>query len=240
MGHRCAAWQIERDVQPTNWTLFEHKTKGDGKTPCCPQYLNACDAIAWFDTDLKFMEGMNMASYRFELSWSALNPADGTFDRDYLLHYVDIARRLRALGIEPLVTIWHFELPAWLEERGGICSPDFLTKFELFVGWTVDGLKSECQWWFTLNEPAVSAMMDYLTGVFPPGHRSLSEYKKSFVALMRAHVIAYHIIHEKIPGHATRPCQSSLSVGSEGSAGREVCCAPGRGEDSLSRGTHRK
>jgi hypothetical protein len=45
-GSATAAWQIEWDVQPSNWTLFEHRTKGDGKTPCCPQHLNACDAIA--------------------------------------------------------------------------------------------------------------------------------------------------------------------------------------------------
>ena len=197
-GSATAAWQIEKDVQPSNWSLFEKQFRADGKTPCCPPHLDACDAIAKFDEDLQIMKNMNMTSYRFGLSWSALNPADGQFDSSYLEHYKQMCRKLKASGIEPLITIWHFEVPAWLEERGGLIASEFKEKFAAFAEFAVDGLKDECQWWFTINEPAVYPTMAFLFGEFAPGHKSWSEFKTSLLTLMECHVIAYKTIHKLV------------------------------------------
>ena len=197
-GSATAAWQIEKDVHPSNWSLFERQFRKDGKTPCCPPHLNACDAIAKFDEDLNTMKCMNLTSYRFGLSWSALNPEDGKFDREYLENYRSMCRKLKSHGIEPLITIWHFEVPAWLEERGGLVADEFKEKFEAFARFVVEGLKDECQWWFTINEPAVFPTLAFLFGEFAPGHKSWSEFRKGLVTLMECHVIAYKLLHEHV------------------------------------------
>jgi beta-glucosidase len=199
-GTSTAAWQIEKDVEPSNWTLFEKQFKPGSQVPCAPPHLDACDAIARFDTDLESMQSMNLTSSRFGLSWSALNPKDGHFDSAYLQHYVTICEKLRRTGIEPMITLWHFEIPAWLELEGGLTSPHFREKFKKFVLFAVSGLKSVCRWWFTVNEPSVYATLGYLFGGFPPGHRSIREYKQCLIALITAHADAYHIIHAQIPG----------------------------------------
>jgi beta-glucosidase len=67
------------------------------------------------------------------------------------------------------------------------------------VEFAVDGLKSVCRWWFTVNEPAIYATMGYLLGVFPPAYRSWSKYKECLAALMTAHADAYGIIHAQSP-----------------------------------------
>jgi beta-glucosidase len=197
-GTATSAWQIEKDVEPSNWTLFEKKFKPDGH-PCAPPHLNACDAIAQFDVDLGIMKTMNLTSYRFGISWAALNPADGKFNSEYLQNYVVMCQKLHNNGIEPMITLWHFELPSWLDQDGGLCSATFAQKFHDFCEFAVSGLKDVCRWWFTINEPAVYAMMGHLFGEFAPGHRSWSEYKQSLIALMTAHADAYRIIHRHIP-----------------------------------------
>lgn len=78
-----SAWQVEKDVHPSNWSIFEKNLRKDG-TPCCPPHLDACDAINQFDNDLQIMVDMNLKAYRFGVSWSALNPEEDIFDSKYL------------------------------------------------------------------------------------------------------------------------------------------------------------
>jgi len=141
-----------------------------------------------------------MKAYRFGVSWSALNPAKGKFDSEYLQNYVTICKKLKDNGIEPFVTLCHFEIPAWLEELGGFTCNEFPEYFRQFAEFVVEGLKDVCKSWFTVNEPAVYPMLGYLSKEFPPGK---SDFKLSLKCLsnnMKAHAIAYKIIHEKIPG----------------------------------------
>ncbi|OHT06755.1 glycosyl hydrolase [Tritrichomonas foetus] len=196
-GASTSAWQIEKDVQPSNWTLFEHQHKADG-TACAPPHGDACDSIKYFDDDLKLIKGMNLKSYRFGLSWAALNPEDGKFDQVYLNHYISQCEKLKENGIQPIITLWHFELPSWLEERGGIISPEYVEKFTQFAEFVVNGLKDHCKMWITINEPNVYGMMGFLFGAFAPGHSSFHEFKLSLVNLMKTHVIAYKTIHKYI------------------------------------------
>ena len=191
-GASTSAWQVEKPVHPSNWTLFE-------KLGRAPPHGDACDAIKYFDEDMSLMKAMNMKSYRFGISWSALNPGDGEFNKEYLKNYVDICEKLRRNDIEPIITMWHFEVPAWLEERGGIISDEYVEKFQLFADFVAEGLRNSCKRWITINEPNVYGMMGYLFGSFAPGHKSFHEFKVALVNLMKTHVIAYKALHKYIP-----------------------------------------
>jgi len=197
-GVSTAAWQIEKDLQPSNWTMFEKMQKPNG-TACCPPHGNACEAIERFDGDLEIMKSMYLKRYRFGVSWSALHPDPDRFDADYIKKYIEICRKLRSAGIEPMITLMHFEHPSWLEERGGILSSEFVSQFAKFTRFVVEALKDECKWWFTINEPSVMSQNGYYRGVFPPGHKNTKEYYKAVAQHMASHAAAYHIIHEIIP-----------------------------------------
>ena len=197
-GVSTAAWQIEKDIQPSNWTLFEKKINSEGN-PCTPSHENACEAIEKFDEDLEHMKRMNVKRYRFGVSWSALNPEPGHFDLNYIQNYIKWCQKLKNIGIEPMITLLHFEHPLWLEEKGGILSPDFVYYFSEFTRFVVTELKNECKWWFTINEPSVMSFNGYYRGVFPPGHKSNKEYFEAVSQHMNCHANAYKIIHDIIP-----------------------------------------
>jgi len=197
-GTATAAWQIEKDVHPSNWSLFEQKDKADG-TKCAPPHLDACDGMNHFKEDLEIMSSINCQSYRFGLSWSAMNPEKGKFDKAYLQNYVSWCDQLKAKGIEPMVTLWHFEYPSWLAVEGGILAPQFSKYFEEFVVFVLEGLRGHCTWFYTINEPVVYSHAAYATGIFPPGDNDLKKFFRACAELMNCHAIAYRLIHQNIP-----------------------------------------
>ena len=148
-GVSTAAWQVEKEVHESNWSLFEKVTKPNGK-PGCPPHLNCCEHIERFDDDLEILKSLNVKCYRFSVSWSALNPSQGEFDIEYLQHYVQMCKKLLKSNIEPLITLWHFEIPAWIEKEGGILGPHFSDYFTDYARFVIEGLKHEikiiCQW----------------------------------------------------------------------------------------------
>ena len=194
-GACSAPWQVEKAVKPSNWTLFEKQNKSDG-TPCAPPHLNGCEAIEKFDIDLENLKALNLKAYRFGISWSAIHISKNKFDFDYLQHYIDQIHKLKAAGIEPVVTLWHFEIPAWIQEEGGLLSPNFVTYFKEFLEFCVPHLIEEVNIWITVNEPAVYSLFGYVTGEFPPGkHFQLHNFFIGLSNLLKAHAEAYHYLH---------------------------------------------
>lgn len=197
-GTSTSAWQVEREVARSNWSVGESLDAG-GRPLIPPHGEAVCDALDRFDGDLQLMRSMNMRRYRFGVSWAALERADGEFDSAYLQRYVSMCDALMRSGIEPMVTLLHFEHPEWLEREGGVLSPRFVELFARFADFVVSGLRGHCRLFFTINEPFVFAFNCYAAGVWMPAHHSLSELFRCVAALMEAHARAYHIIHEMIP-----------------------------------------
>ncbi|KAH0797692.1 glycoside hydrolase family 1 protein [Histomonas meleagridis] len=198
-GTSTAAWQVEKEVAKSNWSLGESTFKPGTQIPIIPPHEEGCKAIEMFDKDLEIMVSMNMKRYRFSVSWSALEPEKGKYNSDYLQNYVQICDKLRAKGIEPMVTLLHFEHPKWLEEEGGLLSSNFVTYFKEFTNFVTQALKGHCSLFFTVNEPFVFCFNSYLIGIWYPFHKSLKELFLTLSVLMECHASAYHIIHTNIP-----------------------------------------
>ena len=197
-GAATAAWQIEKEVHPSNWTMWEKRPKKDG-TPRCPPHENACDALEKFDEDLENMKKLNLKMYRFGVSWSALNPKKFEFDEDYMENYITWCKKLKENGIEPMVTIWHFENPEWVELEGGVLSPNFKKDLLDFGRFVVKKLAPYCKWYITVNEPVGHATTAYGSDAHPPGTSSLKKCLDAIVVLMSSHAELYEMIHEIVP-----------------------------------------
>jgi beta-glucosidase len=143
------------------------------------------------NADIACLKELNNNAYRFSVEWSRLEPTEGQFDRAALKYYKDMVIKLRANGIEPFVTLWHWPLPIWLRDKGGWENRETITYFQRFVATIAAELSAEVNFWITLNEPLVYASQSYLQGEWPPQKKQPLAYYRVINNLARAHIAAY-------------------------------------------------
>lgn len=151
------------------------------------------------DFDLAKEGGHN--AHRFSIDWARIEPQEGVFDVDAIEHYRDVVRSLRARGLEPFVTLWHWTHPVWLEDRGGVLADDFSQKFAHYAHTMIDALQegggSDVKYVMTLNEPMSVIKNSYMTGVWPGKRHGLFATLRAYKNLSAAHKKAYDVIKSK-------------------------------------------
>ena len=199
-GAATAAHQIEGSPMadgagPSIWTRFAHTPgmvlNGDNGDIACDHYRR------WKD-DVQLMRELGLQAYRFSVSWSRILPeGSGRVNQAGLDFYSRLVDELLANGIEPLLTLYHWDLPAALEDRGGWLNRDSADWFAEYGSVLFRVLDGRVKKWVTLNEPWVISDGGYLHGALAPGHRSRFEAPIASHNLMRAHgaaVLAYRAI----------------------------------------------
>lgn len=188
-GAATSSHQVEGNNKNNDWWRWEQE--GKVSTPSG----NACNQYELFKNDFKIAKELNHTAHRFSLEWSRIEPEEGIFDDRAIQHYRNTIEELKRLGMEPVATLHHFTLPVWLYEKGGWCSKGSEALFERFVEKIVKELGRDVKYWITINEPGVNIFKAYVEGQWPPGHNSFKEAIKMFVALLKAHCLAYNAIH---------------------------------------------
>jgi beta-glucosidase len=177
-GAATSAYQIEGSpladgAGPSIWHRFCH-TPGmvaNGDTGDV-----ACDHYRRFREDVRLMAELGLKSYRFSISWSRILPEGrGTVNPRGLAFYEQLVDALLEHGIEPMVTLYHWDLPAALDDRGGWLNPDIAEWFADYAAVVFRALDDRVKMWATINEPWVITDGGYRTGHLAPGHRSLFE-----------------------------------------------------------------
>lgn len=156
----------------------------------------AADHYNRYESDFDIAKSLRHTAHRFSIEWSRVEPEEGKWDEKEIEHYRDVARTLRARGIEPFVTLWHWPLPIWLSAKGGWESPDAIDCFERYVRKIVLPLRDDVHFWITINEPEIYAINTHLKGIWPPQKKSMAGYFRCVQTLIRAHKRAYHAIKE--------------------------------------------
>ena len=129
-----------------------------------------------------------MQAYRFSVSWSRILPAGtGAVNGAGLDFYDRLVDALLENGIEPLVTLYHWDLPAALDDRGGWLNPEISNWFADYAEVMFRKLDGRVKKWVTLNEPWVVTDGGYLHGALAPGHRNRFEAPIASHNLLRAH-----------------------------------------------------
>lgn len=196
LGVATAATQIEGGDCDTVWHRWaaEPGRIADGSTPA-----RAADHWNRWEQDTALLADLGLRHYRMGLEWARIEPRPGRFDADVLARYRDELTALRAAGVRPLVTLWHFNDPGWLVDAGGWLGPAPVRHFVAYVREVVTTLGDLVTDWVTVNEPNVYAALGHLLGEWPPGHRSLPETARVMSTLTAAHIAAYQVIHELQP-----------------------------------------
>jgi len=192
-GAATSAYQIEGSpladgAGPSIWHRFSH-TPGltlNGDTGDV-----ACDHYRLYESDVALMADIGLNAYRFSISWSRVLPeGTGPVNQKGLDFYSRLVDALLKRDIAPNVTLYHWDLPAALDDRGGWLNRDIAQWFTDYAGIMFDALGDRVPMWATINEPWVVTDGGYLHGKLAPGHRNLFESPIASHNLLRSHGMA--------------------------------------------------
>ena len=219
-GAATSSHQVEGNNTNSDWWAWEQSGKVAEPSGA------ACDHYHRFREDLDLARSLHHNAHRFSLEWSRIEPGEGRFSAEGLRHYREVLEALRERGMEPVVTIFHYTLPRWLAEKGGLERPDFERTFERFVARVVDEYGDLVRWWITFNEPVVQVFKGWILGQWPPGKtQDFPAALKVMRHMLRSHVLAYHAIHERRPDAMVSVAKHALAL---------TPCNPKRRLDRLS------
>ncbi|XP_060578197.1 lactase/phlorizin hydrolase-like [Ruditapes philippinarum] len=164
----------------------------------------ACDSYHKYMEDVKILKALGTKYYRFSIAWTRLMP-DGTKDNineKGIQYYNNLINALQAEGIEPMVTLYHWDLPVALQDHGGWLNETTTDHFRDYADLCFERFGDRVKFWITFNEPWIVAYMGYGIAVFPPGHYSPGE--DVYIAthnLIKAHAKAYRVYES---GHKSK------------------------------------
>jgi len=192
-GAATSAYQIEGSpladgAGPSIWHEFVRRPGviADGSSGDV-----ACDHYRRYPEDIGLMQQLGLQAYRFSISWSRVLPEGrGRINSKGVEFYQRLAEGLRAAGIEPFATLYHWDLPAALDRQGGWANRDSARWFADYAHALFRALGDTVGHWMTLNEPWVVNDGGYLFGVHAPGRQGLAEPPIVTHNLLRAHALA--------------------------------------------------
>jgi len=208
-GMATAAYQVEgawnEDGKGESiWDRFAHTT---GKIKGAATADVACDHYHLYRDDIAILKRLNQKSYRFSISWPRIQPSGtGAPNQKGLDHYSRVVDAILEAGIRPFCTLYHWDLPQALEDRGGWPNRDLAGYFAEYAGILARNLGDRITVWAPFNMPWTVAYLGYGAGVFPPGRASYIDF------LRAAHTI------NLAQGEAFRSMKAASSKATVGSA----------------------
>jgi beta-glucosidase len=201
-GAATASYQIEGAWQQDGrgesiWDRFSH-TAG--------RVLNddtgdvACNHYQHFREDVALMRSLKLGAYRFSIAWPRILPAGvGAVNLQGLDFYDRLVDALMEAGIVPYVTLYHWDLPQALQERGGWGNRDIVGQLADYTSIVARQLGDRVQNWITLNEPWVAAFMGHRTGEHAPGLRDEKLALQVSHHMLLAHGAAVDVLRAAVP-----------------------------------------
>ncbi|MBQ9375195.1 MAG: beta-glucosidase [Ruminococcus sp.] len=170
-GAASAAYQVEgaynEDGKGLNiWDVFSHQK---GNTTHNETGDVACDHYHRFKNDIKLMKKIGIKAYRFSISWTRIIPdGDGKVNQKGIDFYNALIDELIANGIEPMITLFHWDYPYELHCKGGWLNDESSEWFKHYTKVCVKHFSDRVKYWMTINEPQVFVGLGYNRGSFAP------------------------------------------------------------------------
>ena len=189
-GTATAAFQVEGDMPPCNWTWWEEQVDKRGRPRIHEGHKSgrAVEHFSRFGDDLERMrDELGAESYRFSVAWSRIEPEEGRFDQAALDHYARVIDACLENDVAPMVTLHHFSHPLWFHDKGSFEERANLDLFVRFSEKVFGAYGDRVPRWCTHNEPGPFAVMGWGLGAFPPGVRSPRRMVRVLANLMHSH-----------------------------------------------------
>ncbi|XP_047505680.1 myrosinase 1-like [Pieris napi] len=202
-GSATSAYQVEgawnaSDKSPSIWDVFIHENPS-----AIADHSNgdvACDSYHLWKEDIALAQSLGLNFYRFSISWPRLLPEgfSNHVSKDGTTYYNNLINGLLSVGIEPVVTLYHWDLPQNLQDLGGWTNIEIVDWFQEYarVAFTLFG--DRVKTWVTINEPTSFCNVGYGTGILAPGVVSpgIGEYLCAKNALL-SHAKAYRLYEKE-------------------------------------------
>ncbi len=214
-GAATAAYQIEGAAEadgkgPSIWDTFSHIP---GKTWHGETGDVACDSYHRYPEDIAMLRRLGAGAYRFSLSWPRIQPdGRGQANQPGLDYYDRLVDALLAEGIDPVVTLYHWDLPQALQDKGGWAMRDIAEIFADFAAIAGEALGDRVHRWITLNEPWVVAHVGYRDGRHAPGVTDPEQAVAANHHLLLAHGRAVGALRASSPSAAQVGITLNLAV----------------------------
>ena len=171
-GVSTAAYQIEGAVGedgrgPSIWDTFSHEPDriSDGSTGDV-----TCDHYHRWPEDVELMAQLGVGAYRFSIAWPRIQPTgSGPVNQAGIAFYDRLVDELLTHGIDPVATLFHWDLPQPLQDNGGWANRDTAAHFGEYAAVMSEALGDRVKLWITLNEPFIHLAMGHLIGIHAPG-----------------------------------------------------------------------
>jgi beta-glucosidase len=150
----------------------------------------ACDHYHRYESDVELMAGLGLQTYRFSTSWARIRPDGGPVNRQGIDFYSRLVDRLLENDVLPWLTLYHWDLPQALEEKGGWRNRDTAYRFAEYATDVHAALGDRVQNWTTLNEPWCSSFLSYIGGEHAPGAQDPESGLAAGHHLLLAHGLA--------------------------------------------------
>lgn len=201
-GVSTAAFQIEGantidGKGPSIWDVFVHKKN---KIFGNHHADTACDFYNKYIDDLRLMHQLNIKNYRFSISWSRIIPDGiGQVNQAGIDFYNRLINLSLELGITPWVTLYHWDLPQKIEDKGGWTNRDVKEWFGEYVKVCIQHFGDRVINWIVLNEPTVFTAAGYFFGVHAPGKKGLDNFLAAAHHAVLSQAYGAKIIKNNLP-----------------------------------------
>lgn len=158
----------------------------------------ACDHYHLFRQDVALMKSMGVKAYRFSIAWPRILPqGTGEVNPEGIAFYSRLIDELLAAGIEPYVTLYHWDLPQAMQDIGGWTNPKMPEHFLAYAQTVMDAYGDRVRHWITLNEPYCAAFLGYYEGRMAPGLHDFSAAVRAAYFLYVGHGLVVRDFREK-------------------------------------------
>ncbi|KAA0715477.1 Lactase-phlorizin hydrolase [Triplophysa tibetana] len=217
-GVSSSAYQVEGgwNVDGKGVSVWDTFTQKPGSIPNNDNGNVACDSYNKIDEDLYMLKALQMKNYRFSISWSRIFPNGyiSSLNQKGVDYYNRLIDGLVANKIQPMVTLYNWDLPQALQDINGWENPDMMNIFNDYCDFCYKTFGDRVKFWITLNEPHTIAWSGYGLGLIPPNIKLPGDapYRVAH-NLLKAHAKAYHTYDDKY--RATQKGLVSISLNAE-------------------------
>ncbi len=190
-GSATAAHQVEgNNVHSSNWHQEQEALKKDPDRDVSGM---ACNHYNMYEEDIRLLGELGHQAFRLGVEWARIEPEEGHFMEAEADHYVRELALLKEKGIQTFVTLVHFSVPAWFEEKGQFLSMENMRYFERYLNYIVPRISPYTDFWIIFNEFNLGISQEALTRKFNS---------------VRYHAMAYHLIRQ----YSDRPASTAHAL----------------------------
>lgn len=207
-GAASAAYQIEGAYNEDGKGMGIWDALSEGRVKHGENGNIACDHYHRYKEDIAIMKKMGLKSYRFSISWPRIMPKEGVINQKGIEFYQNLVTELINAGIEPMCTIFHWNMPMWLHDKGGWRYEKISDVFAEYTEVIVKALSDKVSWWMTINEPACFIGNGYITGNHAPFENNVHNWDKigEILPILCKNVLLSHgKAVQMIRKHAVKP-----------------------------------